>query len=312
MAAEDKKISSLSEWIYENIVNAANIVVAHAGTNYRIAMSTLKQYVLGDRNIGGIGSGDIVTTTDEQILTGKRIDEPSFNDSVKLSWDVTATQMNHLSGLSQNVQNALNSIGGDILTIENSIENLNGEVDALQEVLGDREIGGTDSGDIVTTDDAQTLTNKTLWAPSFNGVETLNTNVTATQMNFLQNLDVNVKETLDTIGGDIGTIANGMANLNSTVDALSVQADKIYLGAIVAGSTSETIHASSISEYKINPYSLSISVYESTSGLSMKLLNLSNINILISGDYDILSSITIGDVVVGGLYMIVIRYRLAE
>jgi len=219
MAAQDKKISSLTEWLYNNIVDAANIVVAHAGANYRIMMSTIRQYVLGNREIGGAGSRDIVTTTDEQILANKRLDSPSFNDDVLLNSNVTATQMNHLSGLGQNVQNALNSIGGDILTIENRIDDLDLAVNALQ-------------------------------------------------------------------------------------------ADKIYSVGMGAGATSITIHASSISEYKINPDSLSISVYEQTGSLSRKLLNLSSINISISND--ILSSITIGDVEPGTAYQIVIRYRLVE
>ncbi|MDY0388338.1 MAG: hypothetical protein RBT65_14710 [Methanolobus sp.] len=219
MAAQDKKISALTEWIYGSIADTANIVVAHAGENYKIAMSTIRQYVLGDRVIGGAGSRDIVTNGDEQILAYKMLYEPSFNDEVTLSWDVTATQMNFLSGLGQNVQNALNSLGGDILTIENRIDDLELAVNALQ-------------------------------------------------------------------------------------------ADKIYSVGIGAAATSITIHASSISEYKINPDSLSISVYEQTGSLSRKLINLSSINISISDN--LLSSITIGDVEPGTAYQIVIRYRLVE
>ena len=132
MAAEDKKISVLTKWLYGSIADTANIVVAHAGANYRIAMSTIRQYVLGDREIGGTGSRDIVTTGSTQILANKRIDEPSFNSDVQLSRDVTAIQMNHLSGLGQNVQNVLNSIGSDILTIENRIDDLDSTVNALQ------------------------------------------------------------------------------------------------------------------------------------------------------------------------------------
>ena len=220
MAAQDKKISSLTEWIYQSIEGLANIVVAHDGENYRTEMSTSRQYVLGDREIGGAGSRDIVTTGDTQILANKRIDDPSFNsDTPTLSGNITATQMNHLSGLGQNVQNAINSIGGDILTIENRID-----------------------------------------------------------------------------------------GLDSTVNAL--QADKIYSVGMGTAATSITIQASSIDADKIDPYSLSISVYEQTSISSMTLLNLSNISISISDG--ILSSITIGDVEPGKSYQIVIRYRLTD
>jgi hypothetical protein len=219
MAAQDKKISVLTEWAYGSIADAANIVVAHLGANYRITMSTIRKYVLGDREIGGTGSGDIVTTDGTQILAYKRIDEPSFNDDVQLDSAVTATQMNHL-----------------------------------------------------------------------------------------QNLDVNVKQALDTIASDILGVENNIEGLISTINAL--QADKIYSVGVGAGSTSITIFAHSMDVDKIDPYSLSISVYEQISGSSMTLLNLSNINISISDDS--LSSIVIGDVVSGKAYQIVIRYRLAE
>lgn len=221
MAAQDKKISSLTQWLYDNIVDAANIVVAHAGENYRIAMSTIRQYVLGNRVINGIGSNDIPTNGGTQTLANKRLDSPSFNSDTPLSSAVTATQMN-----------------------------------------------------------------------------------------YLQNLDVNVKQALNGIAGDLSTVENDVGVLYSIVDAL--QADKIYSVGIgtEAGISSIKINASSISGNKINPYSLSISVYEQTSTLTMKLLNLSDIDIVISNDF--LSSITIGDVYPEKTYRIVIRYRLLD
>jgi hypothetical protein len=219
MAAEDKKISVLTEWIYASIQDAANIVVAHVGSNYRIALSTLKQYVLGNREIDGTGSDDIPTNGGTQIFTNKRLDSPSFNDDVEL-----------------------------------------------------------------------------------------NSNVTATQMNFLQNLDVNVKGRFDVIASDILGVENNVENLISTVDAL--QADKIYSSGQGAGSESIVLSASTIGGGdRIDPDSLSISVYEQTSASSMKLINLSNIVVARSDDY--LSSVTIADVVSGKSYQIVIRYRVA-
>jgi len=131
MAANDKKISSLTEWVYSNIADAANIVVAHAGANYRIMMSTIRQYVLGNREINGTGSNDIPTNGGTQILANKRLNEPSFNSDVRLSSDVTATQMNFLSGLDHNVKNTLNNIGNDILTIENRIDGLEEDVGSI-------------------------------------------------------------------------------------------------------------------------------------------------------------------------------------
>lgn len=131
MATEDKKISSLTEWLYASVQDAANMVVAHFGSNYRIALSTLKRYVLGDREIGGTGSGDIVTTTDEQTLIEKRLDSPSFNDNVKLDSAVTATQVNLLKNLDFNVKAQLDSIGSDIMTIENRIDDLEEDVGSI-------------------------------------------------------------------------------------------------------------------------------------------------------------------------------------
>jgi hypothetical protein len=219
MAAEDKKISVLTEWLYEDIVDIASIVAAYAGGNYRIAMQTIRQYVLGDREINGTGSNDIPTNGGTQTFINKRLDSPSFNDSVQL-----------------------------------------------------------------------------------------NSAVTATQMNFLQNLDVNVKQKFDTIDDDVRGVENTVEDLSTTINTL--QADKIYSVGMTAGSTSITVLAQSMDSDKINPYSLSISVYEQISGSLMTLLNLSNVNISISDNA--LLSIAIGDVVSGKAYQIVIRYRLAE
>ena len=132
MAVNDKKISSLTEWLYANIVDAANIVVAHAGGNYRIMMSTLKQYVLGDRTIDGTGSGDIPTNDGVQILTNKRLDNPSFNDNTTLNSNVTATQMNFLANLDVNVKQKFDSLSLDVFGIENNIYDLLNAVNALQ------------------------------------------------------------------------------------------------------------------------------------------------------------------------------------
>jgi len=132
MAANDKKISSLTEWIYANIVDAANIVVANAGANYRIAMSTLKQYVLGNRTIDGTGSGDIPTNGGTQTFTNKRLDSPSFNSYTTLNSNVTATQMNLLQNLDVNVKQKFDSLDSDVSGIENNIYDLLNAVNALQ------------------------------------------------------------------------------------------------------------------------------------------------------------------------------------
>ena len=132
MAANDKKISSLTEWVYANIVDAANIVVANAGANYRIAMSTLKQYVLGNREINGTRSGDIPTNGGLQMFTNKRLDNPSFNDDTTLNSNVTATQMNFLANLDVNVKTKFDAIDATAATNESNIEIINTQLDELQ------------------------------------------------------------------------------------------------------------------------------------------------------------------------------------
>ncbi|MDD4399970.1 MAG: hypothetical protein PHS01_10565, partial [Dysgonamonadaceae bacterium] len=135
----------------------------------------------------------------------------------------------------------------------------------------------------------------------------LNSNVTATQMNLLQNLDVNVKQKFDSLDSDVSGIENNIYDLLDAVNAL--QADKIYSIGQGASSTSITIDASIIDSLnRIDPNSLSIFVYEQRSATLLQLVNLSNIFIAISGNY--LSSVTIGDVVQGRSYQIVIRYRV--
>lgn len=107
MAVENKKISSLTEWIYGNIHDLANIVVAHAGSNYRIAMQTIRQYVLGDRAIGGTDSGDIVTTDDIQSMTNKYFASPRINSANATV--VTSDELNRSAGVTSPIQTQLDA-----------------------------------------------------------------------------------------------------------------------------------------------------------------------------------------------------------
>ena len=231
MAAEDKKISSLPEWLYEDIVGIANIVAAYAGGNYRIAMETIRQYVLGNREIGGTGSGDIVTTTDEQILIEKRLDSPSFNDDVPLNSNVTATQMNFLSGLDFNVRQVLNGIGSDILTIENIIGDLNGEVDALL--------------------------NK------FNGLT-----ATTAELNKLHGVTASTAE-INHLTGVTSSIQTQINNIISQLQGITYRIYH-YSPGVISGVTLQTINEATLREeygisnqYRVNPDSISVSVYKS-------------------------------------------------
>ena len=159
MAAQDKKISSLTQWFYDNIVDAANIVVAYSGENYRIAMSAIRQYVLGNRVIGGPGSNDIPTNGGTQTLANKRLDEPSFNNDVPLHWSVTATQMNFLQNLDVNVKQKLGNIDSDIIAIESNVEGLYQTVDALQADKIYSTVIGAPSGDTKIKIEASSMSN---------------------------------------------------------------------------------------------------------------------------------------------------------
>jgi hypothetical protein len=266
MAVEDKKISSLTEWVYSNIVDAANIVVAHAGGNYRIAMSAIRQYVLGNRRIGTNNTGDIVTIDDEQQLTDKILISPGINSPVEIT--ATSTQMNHLSGLGQNVQNALNGIGSNILTIENRID-----------ALG---IGGTGSGDIVTTDDEQILTNKTLSSPKINSA----TSITATseELNTLDGILSTTNElnklhyitaSTDEINHLTGVTSSIQTQINQIINQLQGITYRIYhySPGVISGVTSQIINEAELraeygisTGYRVNPDSISVSVYKLEGG----------------------------------------------
>lgn len=221
MAVQDKKISALATWAYTSINAAATIVVALAADNYQIALSTLKQYVLENKEIGGVAAGSVVTNNASQTLSNKALSNPDINGTIV---SVTGENINHLSGLSENVQSAIDNLTHDMSVAESHIDAVEEKVDALQ-------------------------------------------------------------------------------------------ADKIYSTSRAAASTSIYLAASEIGGgEEIDAHSLSISVYIQTSTLSMRLVNLSNINIsyaMGTPPSSKLTNVTIGDVDTDKIYHIIIRYRVA-
>lgn len=149
-------------------------------------------------------SSDIVGEDDEQTLTQKTLNSPKINEDVILT--STSTELNLLDGVSGLVQAdftklaAIDASAEDLNATTNFEETLSATTSTVTvtdgkdlDVAGhdgtnglklegtlvtasaddlnqltDNIVGGTASGDIVTIDDTQTLTNKTLTSPKIN------------------------------------------------------------------------------------------------------------------------------------------------
>jgi hypothetical protein len=120
-----------------------------------------------------VGNSAVVTLTDTQTLTNKRLTSPKINEDVVLS--STSTELNQLDGVSVGGNSA-----GDILTTNDTQTLTNKTLQLGEDVnltststelnqLDGVSVGGNTPGDILTTDSTQTLTNKTLTTPAING-----------------------------------------------------------------------------------------------------------------------------------------------
>ena len=98
--------------------------------------------------------GDIVGTSDEQTLTGKTENSPKINENVVLT--STSTEINQLHNT--NIQSSDISKLHDITSSASEINQLDGVT-----------VGGNNNGDILTTDDSQVESNKTLENPKLQG-----------------------------------------------------------------------------------------------------------------------------------------------
>lgn len=109
----DKRITQLSAITYDQ-VNATD--VAHVGqtsADKSITFPQLKKYVLQNTEIGGTASGDIVTTTDTQTLSGKRINSLKLNSDTAITTD--SEQLNKLDGLTAEASQ-INILDGATIT----------------------------------------------------------------------------------------------------------------------------------------------------------------------------------------------------
>ena len=125
---------------------------------------------------------------------------------------------------------------GDLLIIEDidgaetkaiTAENL------AKYALGNRTIGGTNAGDIVTIDGTQTLTNKAITSPSVNGGAALTTD--STELNLLDGLTAEASE-LNILDG--ATVSTAELNcLKGVTSAIQTQLNALWT---VAGTTART------------------------------------------------------------------------
>jgi len=100
-------------------------------------------------------------------------------------------------------------------------------------VLGNRTIGGTTAGDIVTVDGTQTLTNKAITSPSVNGGAALTTD--STELNLLDGLTAEASE-LNILDG--ATLSTAELNcLKGVTSAIQTQLNALWT---VAGTTART------------------------------------------------------------------------
>jgi len=99
--------------------------------------------------------------------------------------------------------------------------------------LGNRTIGGTNAGDIVTIDGTQTLTNKAITSPSVNGGAALT--VTSDELNLLDGLTAEASE-LNILDG--ATLSTAELNcLEGVTSAIQTQLNALWT---VAGTTART------------------------------------------------------------------------
>lgn len=186
--------------------------ILNKGTNTHSEIDTH----IGASTAHGLSS-DIVGEDDEQTLTQKTLTSPKINEDVVLT--STSTELNLLDGVSGLVQAdftklaAVEASAADLNATTNFEETLSATTSTVTvtdgkdlDVAGhdgtnglklegtlvtasaddlnqltDNIVGGTASGDIVTIDDTQTLTNKTLTSPKIN--EDVVLTATSSQLN---------------------------------------------------------------------------------------------------------------------------------
>ena len=109
-------------WNSENI-EMANVVGYLGTNNIKMLLSELKKFILENKNIGGMGSGDIATIDGAQTFTNKRLNSPNINGAI-VSQNVTGNEISCLEGVTTNVKNQLDSLLQSIIALQTELDNL--------------------------------------------------------------------------------------------------------------------------------------------------------------------------------------------
>lgn len=200
MATEDKKISALAEWLWDDIEDLAEMIVAYGGNNFRIALSAIKKYVLGNSDINGTGSSDIPTNGGIQTLSNKTLINTVFNSGGTLNSAITATELNYLEGLDVNVADKFGELESNAAGLESSIDEI---------TAGTRDIGAPK----IWSDKIEaTATTVTLGASTIESVSNIDINSLVVSVG-----EVNDTETYLINNSNVTIHDDGSENLTSIV-----------------------------------------------------------------------------------------------
>lgn len=199
-------------------------------------------------------------------------------------------------------------------------------------VLGNRTIGGTTNGDIVTINGTQTLTNKAITAPTINGGAVLTTD--STELNLLDGLtasatDLNKLSGLATTKAELGYVANATSNLQAQINALVTPSgnmmfyqqwcfSKLFTASAAAEAVTATTMLTALgldtNAYAIDPSSLNIMISTYNQGRYTMRANSTGTywTTTTIGTQTILDTVTVGGLAIGSEYGMSVSFCIAN
>jgi hypothetical protein len=113
----DKKISALTDRPSGSITGDEEFATQVGGTNnFKISLTNLKDWIITQLTT-------FATLAGIQTLTNKRLTFPKLNSDTQIT--VESSHVNFLTGLTQNVENALDDFESRITTLENGDTSIN-------------------------------------------------------------------------------------------------------------------------------------------------------------------------------------------
>jgi hypothetical protein len=199
-------------------------------------------------------------------------------------------------------------------------------------VLGNRTIGGTATGDIVTIDGPQTLTAKRLDGVKLNDTVPLTTNTT--ELNLLDGLtasatDLNKLSGLATTKAELGYVANATSNLQAQINALVTPSgnmmfyqqwcfSKLFTASAAAEAVTATTMLTALgldtNAYAIDPSSLNIMISTYNQGRYTMRANSTGTywTTTTIGTQTILDTVTVGGLAIGSEYGMSVSFCIAN